>query len=429
MVNILKALHICLQQSCSRCLLLVASLLFTTAMTAETPFRKYRAGHLESLRVDSTNIVFIGNSITNGNNWNEFWGDAKVLNRGVSGARSGEILHHLTSYIGRGPAKVFLLIGTNDLSDKLSVADIMENIRKIYRYIATTSPKTKLHVLSVYPANKPYRDQIPMLNAAIEAFSRQAGCEYIDVYSKLQTPEGGIKPEFSNDGLHLTGLGYQVVAKALKPYMGRCAARKSRKMMIDNVPHPYINQRSSLFATLPVRRDDILMFGGMDYNTAEWMELTGNPHVKNRGIGVGTTSNLQLREAIKVAPFMLKGKKSPAKIYISLGREDLLTAHQSPDTIISNYKQLVQTIRKFCPHATICIQSLLPCADANTNREVILPFNKRLGTLAHQLQTEYVDVFPYFTNADGTITSSSFTDGWLSPAGFRTLADILFQKQ
>jgi len=305
----------------------------------------------------------------------------------------------------------------------------MENIRSICRYISQTMPQTKLYVMSVYPTDKPHRNEVPMLNSAIEAYARLAGYQYIDVYSKLTTVEGGINPELSNDGLHLTGRGYQVVAKVLKPYMGRCTARKAKAKLMANVPHPYVNQRGTLFATLPLHREDVLMFGGMDYNTAEWLELTGNPHIKNRGIGVGTTSNLRLHEAIEVVPLMLKKKKSPSKIYISLGREELLTLQQEPGSIVESYRQLVQTIRCLSPKTAICMQSLLPCANAKTNREVILPFNKRLGTLAQQLQVEYIDVFPYFTNTDGTPHPSQFNDGWLSPAGFRSLAEILFKKR
>lgn len=423
-----QELSICPRHYCLCSLLLMASMLFSTIIMAETPFRKYRAAHLESLRVDSTNIVFVGNSLTNGNNWAEFWGNPKVVNRGVSGARSYEVKAHLTGYLGKGPAKVFLLIGTNDLSEGKSVADIMENIRSICHYISFAMPRTKLYVMSVFPTDKPYRSKVPMLNGAIEAYTQQAGYQYIDVYSRLKTPEGGINSEYSNDGLHLTGLGYQVVAKVLKPYMGHCAARKTRQTMIAGVSHPYVNQRSMLFATLPLHREDVLMFGGMDYNTAEWHELTGNPHIKNRGIGVGSTSNLRLGDAIKVVPFMLKKKKSPAKIYISLGREELLTLHEVPDSILKSYEKLMYTIRRLSPKTTVCMQSLLPCKDAKTNREVIMPFNRSLSALSRQLQTEYIDVFPYFTDPDGTPHPSLFNDGWLSPAGFRTLADILFKK-
>ncbi|HEY9551219.1 MAG TPA: GDSL-type esterase/lipase family protein, partial [Prevotella sp.] len=306
--------------------------------------------------------------------------------------------------------------------------DIMENIRRIGSYISTLRSKTELYVLSVYPANRPYRHEIATLNGAIKAYSQLAHCQYIDVYSKLKAPDGGIKSEFSNDGLHLTGKGYQVVAKALKPYLGRCAAKMLSDKMISDVPHAYINQRATLFANLPLKKHDILMFGGMDYNTAEWCELTGNVHVKNRGVGVGTSSNLRLKEATLMVPHLLNGKKKPAKIYLSLGREDLLTHHQDADSVLVQYRQLVQILQQKSKRTTICIQSLLPGEDATANLGTVVGFNKKLKELAQELHTEFVDVYPYFTNSDGTQRESYFREGWLKPDGFRLLAKVLFPQ-
>ena len=90
-------------------------LLTTAAMHADEPFRQHRANHFATLVPEKDGIVFIGNSITNMFEWREGFGSASVLNRGISGAYSYEVLDNLESYIVGRPKKVFIMIGTNDL--------------------------------------------------------------------------------------------------------------------------------------------------------------------------------------------------------------------------------------------------------------------------------------------------------------------------
>lgn len=55
---------------------------------ADGPFRHHRYDAFKALRVNSDNIVFVGNSITNMHEWCEAFGNPKVLNRGNSDAFS-----------------------------------------------------------------------------------------------------------------------------------------------------------------------------------------------------------------------------------------------------------------------------------------------------------------------------------------------------
>ncbi|MCF0206436.1 MAG: GDSL family lipase, partial [Bacteroidales bacterium] len=74
-----------------RILLFLAFLALPLSALADGPFRQHRFSVFKCLDVKKDNIVFLGNSITNMHPWSEAWGDAKVLNRGVSGAKTAEI--------------------------------------------------------------------------------------------------------------------------------------------------------------------------------------------------------------------------------------------------------------------------------------------------------------------------------------------------
>ena len=79
-------------------------------------FYDQRASLFEALPVDSTNIVFLGNSITNGCEWHELFGDARIINRGISGDIATGINDRLDPLLKGKPGKIFLMIGVNDVS-------------------------------------------------------------------------------------------------------------------------------------------------------------------------------------------------------------------------------------------------------------------------------------------------------------------------
>jgi lysophospholipase L1-like esterase len=59
--------------------------------------------------------AFLGDSITNGGRWNQLFPDVRTANFGVDGDCSRHVLARLQPVIALKPARVFLMIGTNDL--------------------------------------------------------------------------------------------------------------------------------------------------------------------------------------------------------------------------------------------------------------------------------------------------------------------------
>jgi lysophospholipase L1-like esterase len=188
-------------------------------------------------RAQKGGIVFAGDSITDGYQLHEFFNCVLPLyNRGISGAAASQMLAGIDAHIlGLAPARVVLLIGTNDLGNNESVANAFESIRKICLETEERSPKTEILLLSVYPVNDGFGDSIAQseennrsnitineLNAKLNDMAK--GCkrvEYIDIHAKLTDSSGQMKKEYTHDGLHLTVAGYEVVTKILMPYITR----------------------------------------------------------------------------------------------------------------------------------------------------------------------------------------------------------------
>ncbi|MCK9412301.1 MAG: GDSL-type esterase/lipase family protein [Prolixibacteraceae bacterium] len=108
-----------------------------------------RKSLFEILPDTKNEITFLGNSITDGSEWSELLANPRAKNRGISGDTSEGVLFRLYQVTRVQPAKVFLLIGINDLYGNISPDTVYVNICKIVSTIHTKSPKTKVYVQSM----------------------------------------------------------------------------------------------------------------------------------------------------------------------------------------------------------------------------------------------------------------------------------------
>jgi len=170
-------------------------------------------------------VIFLGNSITEGGNWKRLLNDSSVINRGISGDNTFGVLARIDDVVKRQPEKVFLLIGTNDLSKKIPDEVILENIFSIVSKIRAGSPKTKIFVQSILPVNASFEkfpnhydndSDIMIINDQLSRYSERLRYTYIDLYRKFLDEEGKLKKSYTYDGLHLTSAGYQHWVEILK---------------------------------------------------------------------------------------------------------------------------------------------------------------------------------------------------------------------
>ncbi len=87
-----------------------------------------RVSFFREMPVTKGEIIFLGNSITDGAEWAQLFNDLRMKNQGISGDVTAGILHRLDVVTDRKPAKIFLLIGTNDLARGISADTLLHNI-------------------------------------------------------------------------------------------------------------------------------------------------------------------------------------------------------------------------------------------------------------------------------------------------------------
>ena len=177
--------------------------------------------------ITSKDIVMLGNSLTEGGgDWSARLGKKNVRNRGIIGDEVMGIYDRLHQILPGHPAKLFLLIGVNDISHNLTSDSIVSMIRTTVERIQKESPDTKLYLQSLLPFNESFgryksltgkTDIIPEVNLRLEALAKEKNIAYINLFP-LFTEKGTnvLRSELTNDGLHLNEDGYKIWVKAIK---------------------------------------------------------------------------------------------------------------------------------------------------------------------------------------------------------------------
>lgn len=213
-------------------LLLLGMLLALPQFAQERKYSTYyyqRATLFEELPITSEDIVFVGNSITDGGEWGELFDNVHVKNRGISGDICMGVYDRLDPIVKGQPAKIFLLIGINNVSRGTAADTIVSEIAMIIQKIKRESPKTKLYLQSVLPVNDCYgmfgghtsRYQVvKQINDLLQPLAEKENITYVDLYSRfVEGDTGKMNPEYTNDGLHLLGKGYLFWRDIVKPYV------------------------------------------------------------------------------------------------------------------------------------------------------------------------------------------------------------------
>jgi|WetSurSiteA1Bulk_404760.scaffolds.fasta_scaffold09961_2 lysophospholipase L1-like esterase len=177
---------------------------------------KQRESMFEILPKDSSEIIFIGNSIARGCEWNELFKNLKIKNRGIGGNKTYDVLMRISNTLESKPKKIFILIGINDLSEDLPIDSIFKNYNQIMEKIKNESPTTEVYIQSILPINDKYyggfatNEKIKLLNLRLQSLADDKNLKYINLYSHFLDSEGNLSEMYSNDGIHLLGRGYQL---------------------------------------------------------------------------------------------------------------------------------------------------------------------------------------------------------------------------
>ena len=187
-----------------------------------------RATLFDLLPVYSSDIIMLGNSLTDGAEWNELFDNCHVKNRGLVGDIIPGFFERLEPILKGQPRKIFIMGGVNDISHGVSADSIVSAMTQVVTTIQARCPKTEIYVQSMLPFNNDVRlwkllkgrEQVVVDgNKGLESMCQRLGVTFINLYPLFVGENGKMKPEYTNDGLHLMGGAYLIWRDALLPYI------------------------------------------------------------------------------------------------------------------------------------------------------------------------------------------------------------------
>ena len=117
-----------------------------------------RASLFEQLPVGKKDIIMLGNSLTDGAEWNELLNNRHVKNRGIVGDIVQGCYERMDPILKGQPKKIFILSGVNDVSHGVTGDSIARAMEKLIVLIKQRSPRTKIYLQSMLPFNNDVRE-------------------------------------------------------------------------------------------------------------------------------------------------------------------------------------------------------------------------------------------------------------------------------
>lgn len=164
----------------------------------------------------------------------EMQSDRIIYNRGVGGYKTEDLLQAMDICIFElAPSRIFINIGTNDLSDsQIPMEQMIGNYDRILTEIQDRLPGVELYLMAYYPVNydaateemKPClrvrnNEKIAEANKEVEKLAEKHHARYIDVNDKLKDANGNLKAEYTIEGMHIKKEGYRAILEDVMKYV------------------------------------------------------------------------------------------------------------------------------------------------------------------------------------------------------------------
>lgn len=162
-------------------------------------------------------------------------GDNTVIyNRGIGGFITDELLEVVDVCVtDLMPSKVFINIGTNDLSrSDTPISQLIDNYDKIITAIEAAVPNVKIYLMAYYPVNYEAasekmkeclkirtNEKITAANAEVKKLAEKHGQRYIDINRNLKDERGRLRAEYTIEGMHINEDGYRAVYDDIMEYV------------------------------------------------------------------------------------------------------------------------------------------------------------------------------------------------------------------
>jgi lysophospholipase L1-like esterase len=205
----------------------------TIPVPREGAWRQLHEKYLQRAKEGSIDLLFLGDSITQGWNdnavWKRHYAPRRAANMGIGGDRTQHVLWRIDNgeIDGINPKVVVLMIGTNNIGSN-TPEEIAEGIQAIVTRLREKLPETKILLLGIFPRGKSRTpdqtaaevDPRPgQVNEIIKSLDDGKTVIYRDIGKRFLDADGRIPKDVMPDFLHLSLKGYRIWADAIEPLL------------------------------------------------------------------------------------------------------------------------------------------------------------------------------------------------------------------
>ncbi|HEX4613407.1 MAG TPA: GDSL-type esterase/lipase family protein [Urbifossiella sp.] len=186
-------------------------------------------GHLARTKKGSVDVVFLGDSITQGwggagaKVWKTRFEPLNAANYGIGGDTTREVLYRVNGGVldGIKPKAVVLMIGTNNFGlAGDSAADTAKGVETVVTAVRRKAPDAKVLLLGIFPRDKAagtaFRKKIAEVNERIAKLADGKAVAYRDIGPAFLAPDSTLPADVMPDALHLSEKGYGLWADAIE---------------------------------------------------------------------------------------------------------------------------------------------------------------------------------------------------------------------
>jgi len=147
-------------------------------------------------------ILFVGDSITEGCDWKTVLNRDDVWGYGIGGDKTFGITQRLSMIAAVQPRKLFILIGVNDIRSGWTIDETIANYELLLKACKAQLPDTTIYIQSVMPMNFKIHDNefvdgnvwVVLLNVKIKRLAQQYNYQYIDLIPRCSTKTACCSP-------------------------------------------------------------------------------------------------------------------------------------------------------------------------------------------------------------------------------------------
>ena len=184
-----------------------------------------RATYFSMLPVSSDDVLFFGDELVRGGEWQELLGNYNVKNRGTAWGYGGDIettgklidaTFANTGVTKQNPKAIIIYTGSGDCNGSTSIETIKTNYNSLVNKVKQKFPETKIYLVSLCPMTDSSKNssRVSVLNSYMKTLEG-GNVKYIDVYSKFVSGNVANSKYFYPSN-YLGGVGYVVMANAIK---------------------------------------------------------------------------------------------------------------------------------------------------------------------------------------------------------------------